>query len=47
MHCNTIAFRKFLDESGLKTKKIWVDHGSEFCSRSIKVWLYDSDLEMC
>ena len=37
----TIAntFQKILKESNQKPKKIWVDNGSEFYSRSMKSWL--------
>ena len=34
--CITIDFQKFLNESGYKPNKIWVDKGSEFYNRSIK-----------
>ena len=35
----TNAFQRVLDESNQKTSKIWVDKSSEFCYRSIKLWL--------
>ena len=35
-----------LDESYRKPNKIWVDKGSEFYNRSMKLWLQDHDLEM-
>ena len=34
----THAFQIILDESGNKPNKIWLDKGSEFCSRSTKSW---------
>ena len=34
--CIIIAFQKFLNESGRKPNKIWVDKGSEFYNRSEK-----------
>ena len=42
----TNAFQKFLDESNCKPNKIFMDKGSEFCNRSIKLWLQDNDVEM-
>ena len=41
----TNAFQKILDESDRKSKKVWVDKGSELYSRSVKLWLHD-DIEM-
>ena len=35
----TNAFQKILDESNHKPNKIWVDKGSEFYNRSMKLWL--------
>ena len=35
----TNAFQEILDESNCKPNKIWVDKGSEFYNRSIKLWL--------
>ena len=35
----TNAFPKILDESNHKPNKIWVDKGSEFYNRSMKLWL--------
>ena len=32
-------FQKYAKESSRKTKKIWVDKGSEFYNRSMKSWL--------
>ena len=40
------TFKNFLDESNRKPNKIWVDKGSEFYNRSIKLWLQDNDLEI-
>ena len=42
----TNAFQKVLVESDRKSNKILVDQGSEFYSRSWKLWLRDSDVEM-
>ena len=45
----TNLFQKILDESGFhlgKTKKIWVDKGSEFSNRSMKLWLKDNGIEV-
>ena len=42
----TNAFQKFLDESGRKSNKIWVDKGSENYNRSMKSWLQDNNIEM-
>ena len=35
-----------MDKSGLKLNKTWVDHGSEFCNRSMKSWLHGNGFEM-
>ena len=35
-----------MDKSSLKLNKTWVDHGSEFCDRSLKSWLHDNGFEM-
>ena len=35
----TNGFRKILDESRCKPNKIWVDKGSEFHNRSIKIMI--------
>ena len=47
------VFQKILDESrrktnipGSKPNKIWVDKGSEFYNRSVKLWLKDNDMKM-
>ena len=39
------AFQKNLDKSNCKPNKIWLDKGSELCSRSMKSWLQDNDIE--
>ena len=41
----TNTFQKIMDKSGLKLNKTWVDHGSEFCDRSLKSWLHDNGFE--
>ena len=41
----TNVFQKFLDESGRKLDKIWVDRGKEFNNISMKSYLRDSDIE--
>ena len=35
----TNAFQKILKEFNRKPNKMWVDKGSEFYNRSIKLWL--------
>ena len=35
----TNVFQKFLDESGRKLHKIWIDKGSEFYNRLMKLWV--------
>ena len=40
------AFQKFLNEIELKPNKIWVDKGSEFYNRLMKLFLQDNDMEM-
>ena len=44
----TIAsvFQKVLDKSDCKPNKIWVDKGSKFYNRSMKLWLKDNYIEM-
>ena len=42
----TNAFRKFLDESGCKPNKIWLDQGSEFYNRSFKSRQHDNSIEI-
>ena len=42
----TNTFQKFLDESGRKPNKIWVDKSSEFYKRSMKSWLQDNNIKM-
>ena len=43
----TNAFQHFLDEAIRKPNKIWVDKGSEFYNRSMKLWLEKDNIEMC
>ena len=40
------AFQSILNDSKRKSKKIWVDKGSEFYNRSMKSWLEKNDIEM-
>ena len=40
------AFQKILDDPNRKSKKIWVDKGSDFYNSSFKIWLKDNDSEM-
>ena len=42
----TKTFQEISDDSNRRTKKIWVDNGSEFYNRSMKSWLRDNDIEM-
>ena len=42
----TSPFQHFLDESIRKPNKIWVDKGSEFYNRSMKLWLEKDNTEM-
>ena len=42
----TNAFQKILDKSNRKPNKIWVDKGSEFYNRSMKLFLQNNDIEM-
>ena len=42
----TNAFQKIIDDSNLKSNKIWVDKGSEFYNRSMKSWLVKNYVEM-
>ena len=35
----TNAFQEILDKLDCKPNKIWVDKGSEFYNRSMKLWL--------
>ena len=41
----TGAFQKILDDSNRRPKKIWGDKVREFCDRSMKPWLKDSNIE--
>ena len=40
------AFQIILKKSNRKPNKIWVDKGSEFYNRSMKLWLEKNDIEM-
>ena len=42
----TNAFQNILKEYNRNPNKIWVDEGSEFYNRSIKLWLEKNDIEM-
>ena len=42
----TNAFQRFLDESGRKPNKTWVDKCSGFYNKLMKAWLEDSDTEI-
>ena len=42
----TNSFHKVLDESNRKPIKIWVDKGSKFYNRSMKLWLEKNAIEM-
>ena len=42
----TNAFQKNLDEWGHEPNKLWVDKGSKFYSRSMKLWFQDNDIKM-
>ena len=42
----TNASQNILNESNRKPNKIWVDKGSEFYNRSMKLWLDKNDIEM-
>ena len=42
----TNAFQKVLKESNKKLNKMWVDKGSEFYNRSMKLWLEKNGIEM-
>ena len=41
-----MLFKNFLNESGRKPNKIWVDKGTEFYNRSIKSWLQNNNVEI-
>ena len=45
MNCNYQCLSKILDESNRKPNRIWVDKGSEFYNRSMKLWLEKNDIE--
>ena len=40
------GFQKILNNSGRKSNKIWVDHGSEFYNNTFKGFLKENDIEM-
>ena len=42
----TNGFQKILNKPGRTPNKIWVDRGSEFYNRSMKLWLEIDDREM-
>ena len=42
----TNAFKKHLDESNRKLKKIWVEKGSKFYKRSMKSYLQNNNFQM-
>ena len=42
-----MLFQKILDGSSGKQNKIWLDNGSAFYPRSLKLWLQDNKIEMC
>ena len=39
-------FKKNLKESNSKPNKIWVDKGSKFYNRSLKLWLENGNIEI-
>ena len=41
----TNAFQKILDKSNRKPNKIWVDKGSKFYNRSLRLWLEKSNMK--
>ena len=42
----TTTFQKFMDKSGRKPNKTWVEKSSEFYNRSLKSWLKNNGTEM-
>ena len=40
------VFQKTLDEPGRKPNKIWVDKGSAFYNKSMKLWKHDNNIEI-
>ena len=42
----TNVFQKVLNESGCKPNKTWIDKGSKFYIRLMKLWLQDNDTKM-
>ena len=41
-----MLFKNILNESNCKPSKIWVDKGSEFYNRSMRLWLEENAKEM-
>ena len=41
-----MLFKKILNEANPKSNKIWVDKGSEFHNKSMKLWLQDNNIKM-
>ena len=39
-------FQKILNDSRRKPNKLWVDNGSEFYNRPVKLWLEKNNIEM-
>ena len=39
-------FKKILEEPGRKSTKIWLDLGSDFPNRLMKLGLHDNSIEM-
>ena len=39
-------FQKILNDSRRKPNKMWVDNGSEFYNRPVKLWLEKNNIEM-
>ena len=44
---NNVIFQRNLGESNQKPNKIWLDKGSKFYKRSMKLRLQNNDLEIC
>ena len=40
------AIQKIVDDSKRKPSKIWIDKGSEFYNRLMKLWLQENDIAM-
>ena len=41
-----MLFKKILNEANPKSNQIWVDKGSEFHYKSMKLWLQDNNIKM-